>query len=102
MTREIFVDTIIVKITYDQAKNSRNIVERGLSFDVVPDLEWNEALIIEDCRQDYGERRFRVFGPIGERLYAVVVTFRGDAVQVISFRKANAREVKRYGDQKKE
>jgi uncharacterized DUF497 family protein len=38
-----------------------------------------------------------VFGYIDERLYALVFTPRGDAVHVISFRKANGREIKRYG-----
>ncbi len=54
-------------------------------------------MIIEDVRKDYGEHRFRVLGSIEDRLYAVVFTPRGDAVHVISFRKANSREVKRYG-----
>jgi len=40
---------------------------------------------------------FVFFGYIEDRLYAVVFTPREDAVHVISFRKANSREVKRYG-----
>ncbi len=99
MTGHIFVDTIIVKITYDDTKNARNIEERGLDFAKVADLDWSRAVILEDDRLDYGERRFRVFGFIDNRLYAAVVTFRCDAVHVISFRKANAREVARYGNQ---
>ncbi|WP_413469058.1 BrnT family toxin [Pseudomonas lactis] len=35
-------------------------------------------------------------GYIGDRLHVVVFTPRGDAVHVISFRKANKREVKNY------
>jgi hypothetical protein len=89
-----------MKITYDDAKNARNINERGLPFSMVKDLDWSRALIVEDDRRDYGERRFRVFGCIGERLYVAVVTFRSDAVHVISFRKANSREVVCYGNQK--
>ena len=54
-------------------------------------------MILEDVRKDYGERRFRVFGYIEGRLYAVVFTPRESAVRVISFRKANLQEVKRYG-----
>ena len=84
-------------ITFDPRKNDDNIRERQLSFDEVSKLEWSSAVIIEDVRKDYGERRFRVFGYIEERLYAVVFTPREDAVHVISFRKANSREVKQYG-----
>lgn len=86
-----------MKITFDPKKNADNIRERQLSFDAVSKLEWSSAVILEDARKDYGERRFRVFGYIDERLYAVVFTPREGAVQVISFRKANSREVKRYG-----
>lgn len=86
-----------MEITYDPAKNAVNIERRGLSFDLVADLDWSSAVIIEDTRKAYGERRFRVFGYIEERLYAVVFTPRGTAVHVISFRKANSREVKHHG-----
>ncbi|MCR4298893.1 MAG: BrnT family toxin [Gallionella sp.] len=87
-----------MKITFDLKKNADNIRERQLSFDGVSKLEWLNAVILEDVRKDYSERRFRVFGYIDERLYAVVFTPREGAVHVISFRKANnSREVKRYG-----
>jgi uncharacterized DUF497 family protein len=86
-----------MKITYDPAKHAANLESRGLSFDLAAELDWATAVIIEDTRIDYGERRFRVFGYIDERLFALVFTPRGDAVHVISFRKANDREVKRYG-----
>ena len=86
-----------MKITFDPRKNDDNIHERQLSFDEVSKLEWSSAVILENVRKDYGERRFRVFGYIEERLYAVVFTPREDAVHVISFRKANSREVKQYG-----
>lgn len=86
-----------MKITYDPAKNASNVRNRGLSFDEAVELDWASAVMIEDTRQDYGERRFRVFGYIGERLHVLVFTPRGDAVHVISFRKANGRETKQYG-----
>ena len=60
------------------------------------DLDWSSALVVEDLRHDYGERRFQVIGLIGERLHVLVFTPRGTAVHVISLRKANRREVKRY------
>jgi len=86
-----------MEVTYDPAKNAANIERRGLSFDQVAELDWSSAVIAEDARKTYGERRYRVFGYIEERLYAAVFTPRGTALHVISFRKANNREVKRYG-----
>lgn len=83
-------------ITCDPAKNATNIAERGLPFELVAQLDWSTALIAEDTRKAYGERRFQVLGLIGERLHAVVFTPREGKVHVISLRKANSREVKKY------
>jgi uncharacterized protein len=90
-----------MRITFDPDKNDRNIAERSLPFDRVADLDWETAIAVEDDRRDYGERRLRVMAPLGRRLHVAVITYRGDAMHVISFRKANTREVKRYEDQKK-
>lgn len=59
-------------------------------------MEWATALMEEDTRKAYGERRFQVLGYIGERLHAMVFTPREGKVHVISLRKANSREVKKY------
>jgi uncharacterized DUF497 family protein len=83
-------------ITYDAAKNARNLRERKLSFELVREFDWSSAYILEDTRKDYGERRFQAMGMIDARLHMLVFTPRGDDVHVISLRKANVREVKRY------
>jgi uncharacterized DUF497 family protein len=89
-----------MRITFDPVKNVRNIAERFLSFDRVADLDWETAMAVEDDRRDYGERRLRVMALLGRRLHVAVITYRGDAMHVISFRKANLREVKQYEDEK--
>ena len=86
-----------MQLSFDSAKNERNIEERGLAFNLVSELDWAKALIDEDIRKHYGERRFRVLGCINERLYAVVFTPRADKLHIISLRKANSREVESYG-----
>ncbi len=83
-------------ITYDPDKNERNIVLRGISFDLAADFDWSSALIVEDTRKDYGEPRFQALGSIEERLHLLVFTPRAVDIHVISLRKANKREVKRY------
>ncbi len=89
-----------MRITYDPAKNDRNIAERGLSFERAADLDWDTAVSMEDTRRDYGERRLRVLARLDGRLHVAVITLRGDATHVISFRKANRKEVKRYEQEK--
>ncbi|OOH90885.1 hypothetical protein BMT54_03555 [Pasteurellaceae bacterium 15-036681] len=87
-----------MKISYDPKKNIRNIIERNLSFDDVELFEWETAVIIPDIRFDYPEPRFTATGFLGdtERLHIVCFTPTNDGVRVISFRKANKREIKRY------
>lgn len=89
-----------MRLTFDPAKNARNIAERGLSFERVAELDWETAVSQEDTRKDYGETRIQVLAFLGSRLHAAVVTIRADALHVISFRKANRKEVKWYEQEK--
>jgi uncharacterized protein len=89
-----------MKITFDPVKNARNVLERGLPFDLVADLDWKTAIAREDRRRDYGERRMQVMGLIGMRLHVAVVTYRDNAVHVISLRKANRKEVRWYDEER--
>jgi uncharacterized protein len=86
----------MVAISFGPAKNERNIATRGISFERAAAFEWDEALIVEDTRRDYGERRFQALGVIGGRLHVLVFTPRAGKTHIISLRKANQREVRRY------
>ena len=97
MTSRIFVVTInSMNIEYDPNKNERNIRERNLSFEQAADLDWDTANIIEDIRKDYPERRFVAAAYLHERLHILCFTPVPGGIRVISFRKANPREAKRY------
>lgn len=85
-----------MRISYDPGKNARNIAERGLSFELALAFEWESAIVWPDTRRDYGEARFIALGRIGERVHSLVFTLRSDALHIISLRKANRREVRRY------
>jgi uncharacterized DUF497 family protein len=49
-----------------------------------------------DNRRHYAETRFRATGLIEQRVYVLVFCFRETKIRLISLRKANLREVKRY------
>ena len=83
-------------VSFDPAKNERNIASRGISFEVAERFEWDTAMIAEDLRRAYGERRFQALGFISGRLHAMVFTPRAGKIHVISLRKANRREMRRY------
>jgi hypothetical protein len=86
-------------ISFDPSKSDRNFRERGISFEIVELFDWAAALIVEDLRRDYGERRFQALGFIEGTLYAMVFTPRAGAVHVISLRRASRRERKRYEEE---
>jgi len=90
-----------MRITFDPAKNEKNIAERGLSFALAEELEWETAFAVEDTRRDYGETRLRVLALLSGRLHAVVVTPRQDELRIISFRKASRKEERLYEQHKK-
>lgn len=83
-------------LSYDPAKDARNVALRGLSCTRVIDFEWASALIVEDRRRDYGERRFQALGLIDGRLHALVFTPRAGSIHIISLRRANSREARHY------
>ncbi|MDB5986139.1 MAG: hypothetical protein JWR16_1192 [Nevskia sp.] len=83
-------------VSFDPAKSERNVEMRGIPFSMAAEFDWSSALVVEDVRKDYGEQRLQAFGFINARLHVLVFTPRAGKVHVISLRKANAREVKRY------
>jgi len=85
-----------MQLEYDFAKDVINRSKHGISLADAVQFDWDTAQIEEDTRFDYPERRFEATGYIGHRLYVVVFCFRGQAKRIISLRKANLREEKRY------
>lgn len=83
-------------ITYDPAKNARNIEQRGLSFELVEAFDFETALFWMDQRKAYPEERVSALGLIDGRVHALVFTETATGIRIISFRKANKREAHRY------
>jgi uncharacterized DUF497 family protein len=75
-----------------------NVRDHGVDFLDVWRFDWETAVIVIDDREDYGELREMALGFIGVRLSAMAFTRRGDTVRVISLRKANRVEMRRYDD----
>ncbi|MDE2146930.1 MAG: BrnT family toxin [Burkholderiales bacterium] len=85
-----------MRISYDPAKSERNAQLRGLPFDSAADFDFETASYAVDGRRDYGEMRYVAIGMLAERLHVLCFAETADGIRVISFRKANLREVKRY------
>jgi uncharacterized DUF497 family protein len=83
-------------VEFDAAKNAANLRKRGVGLVRFMDMEMETAITVEDLREDYGERRFRVWGYLDGHLHTAVVTPRGERTRVISLRLATRREKRAY------
>lgn len=90
----------MVRISFDSAKNEWNIRVRGLPFDAAADFDFEHALYSVDDWRQYGETRYVALGRLGDRLHVLCFVETEDGIRIISFRKANAREVRRYAETK--
>ena len=88
-----------MRIDFDPAKNAKNIMERGLSFERVTEFDFETAQFAIDNRHNYGETRYRALRFLAHRLHALVFVEIVGGIRVISFRKANKRELKYYESQ---
>ena len=83
----------------DDGKDMINRIKHGLPL--VMGIKVFEARFIEeeDSRFAYSETRFVATGPVStldDRICVVVYTWRGTNRRLISFRKANDKEIARY------
>ena len=85
-----------MNIEFDSNKNERNIKIRGLSFELAAEFYWDSAIYYEDDRREYPESRIIALGLLNERLHVMCLTPIDGGVRIISFRKANKREVSYY------
>ena len=86
-------------VEFDPVKSEENLNKHGLPLDAAILLFDGPYVEEQDGRRDHGETRFVATGPIdafGDRVFVVVYTWRDAVRRIISFRKANDREVRKY------
>ena len=90
-----------MKNAFDPAKDAANRVKHrvkhGVSLALAEVLFAGSYVSVVDDRFDYGEVRKVAFGLVNGPLFACVYADRQGERRVISLRKANTREVIRYG-----
>ena len=91
-----------MNVKFDPAKDGANVAKHGVSLAEAAGFEWGTAVVWPDTRRDYGEARMVALGYIGLRIMALVFVDRPPEQpterRIISLRKANSREVKRYAE----
>jgi hypothetical protein len=85
-----------MEISYDAEKRAWTLEHRGLDFEDAVSVFASPEFTIEDDRRDYGELRYQTYGLLGDRLVMLVWTPRNMVRHIISMRKANERERRRY------
>lgn len=82
---------------WDAAKAAANLQKHKLPFEVAI-LVFDDPHAYEwvDEREDYGEERFNITGMVTGRLITVTYTMRGPKIRLISARKAEPYEQRRY------
>jgi uncharacterized DUF497 family protein len=89
-----------MEFTCNAAKNDANVRERGLPL-LAALAMFNAAMLVrEDTRKAYPERRFIGYNTVDGRLMVVVFCCPAPLhTHIISFRKANDREQKKFETQ---
>jgi len=83
-------------ITFDEAKRQNNLRQHGLDFLGCEAVFDGPVVSWDDARAFYGEQRINVLGFLNGVVVHRTYTDRGDDLHIISLRKAEKHEIKRY------
>ena len=87
-----------MSLAYDPEKSQTNKTKHGLDFEEAKQI-WEDIdrLEVPVARLVAGEERFLMIGRISDRIWTAVFTRRGDAIRLISVRRARKNEEEAYG-----
>ena len=85
-----------MQISYDPAKRAQTLALRGIDMADAGEVLFGLCVTVEDERFEYGETRLISIGYLRNRMVVIVWTPRTDGARIISIRKANDREIRRY------
>ena len=81
---------------WDEPKRLRNIKVHGLDFNGSEAVFDAPVVTWEDAREAYGEQRINLLGWLNGVIVHMTYSERGDEPHVISLRKAEKHEIRRY------
>jgi uncharacterized DUF497 family protein len=83
---------------WDDRKAAQNISKHGVPFEYAARVFLDPHRLDSEDNRHYSEQRRLTLGKIEGRLFAVAYTPRGTVLRLISARKANAREQRKYNE----
>jgi len=84
-----------MKFDYDPNKSALNKQKHGIDF-VEAQLLWDDPDLLELTARTNDEPRFLVIGTIRGRFWSAVITYRNEAIRIISVRRSRSEEVSLY------
>jgi uncharacterized DUF497 family protein len=81
-----------VQFEWDPVKSEVMYQARGFDFAYASRIFDAALVAVQDTRVDYGETRMKAIGRVGPDILVVIYTWRGDAIRIISARRANRKE----------
>ena len=86
-----------MEFEWDEGKSAANRAKHGVGFERVAECDWLNANRFRDERFAYGEPRALAYLYLGDRLYCCAYVLRNGKFRIMSFRKANRLEGRKYG-----
>lgn len=85
-----------MQITFDEEKRRKTLSERGLDFADANKIFDGPEFTQRDDRYRYPEPRFQTYGLLDDRLVMIAWTPIEDGIRVISMRRCNDREQRKF------
>ena len=86
-----------MEFDWNPAKRAKMIADRAVDFaEVLSGFQDPLRKVTVDSRKNHGEVRFNMLAKCGGRIFHITFTMRGAITWIISARKANKREQRRY------
>jgi uncharacterized DUF497 family protein len=86
----------MVRFEWDEDKRISNLKSHGIDFKDIYRVFDYDRFLLQDDRYDYGETRWVSFGLLFGEVVAVTHTETDVVIRIISVRKADKHEEKRY------
>ncbi len=83
-------------LSWDETKRLANIRKYGIDFADAEIVFEGNTFTLEDNRFDYDEMRFITLGLLQDIVVVIAHTERKDSIRIISMRKADKHEQRRY------
>lgn len=80
---------------YDLTKSAANAAKHGIDFDQAQQL-WHDLDRLEIPARMQGEPRFLVVGQIQGKHWSVIITYRQEAIRLISARRSRPEDITLY------